>query len=104
MSAGAVCLSLVNACLASGWGAGWLTGWRARHEGFCDRGLALAPAGIRGGLHSHRQRDGARRPNAPARTWTRSRPGSNMILGDFLKALGQITDSRFIGVLASASA
>jgi nitroreductase len=26
MSAGAVCLSLVNACLAAGWGAGWLTG------------------------------------------------------------------------------
>jgi nitroreductase len=44
MSAGAVCLSLVNACLAAGWGAGWLTGWRARHAGFCDRGLGLAPA------------------------------------------------------------
>ena len=42
MSAGAVCLSLVNACLAAGWGAGWLTGWRARHAGFCDRGLGLA--------------------------------------------------------------
>jgi nitroreductase len=43
MSAGAVCLSLVNACLASGWGASWLTGWRARHEGFCTKGLALDP-------------------------------------------------------------
>ncbi|MCU4653995.1 nitroreductase [Roseibacterium sp. SDUM158016] len=42
MSAGAVCLSLVNACLAAGWGAGWLTGWRARHGGFCARGLGLA--------------------------------------------------------------
>jgi nitroreductase len=42
MSAGAVCLSLVNACLAAGWGAGWLTGWRARHSGFCARGLDLA--------------------------------------------------------------
>ena len=26
-SAGAVCLSLVNAGLAAGWGANWLTGW-----------------------------------------------------------------------------
>ena len=42
MSAGAVCLSLVNACLASGWGAGWLTGWRARHAAFVQRGLGLA--------------------------------------------------------------
>lgn len=29
LSAGAVCLSLVNAALASGWGACWLTGWAA---------------------------------------------------------------------------
>jgi nitroreductase len=42
MSAGAVCLSLVNACLAAGWGAGWLTGWRARHARFGARGLGLA--------------------------------------------------------------
>jgi nitroreductase len=42
MSAGAVCLSLVNACLAAGWGAGWLTGWRARHADFGARGLGLA--------------------------------------------------------------
>lgn len=29
LSAGAVCVSLVNAALASGWGACWLTGWAA---------------------------------------------------------------------------
>lgn len=29
MSAACVCLSLVNACLAAGWGANWLTGWPA---------------------------------------------------------------------------
>ncbi len=29
LSVGAVCLSLVNAALASGWGACWLTGWAA---------------------------------------------------------------------------
>lgn len=43
MSAGAVCLSLVNACLASGWGAGWLTGWQSRHDAFNARGLGLGP-------------------------------------------------------------
>lgn len=30
MSVGAVCLSLLNAALAAGWGANWLTGWAAR--------------------------------------------------------------------------
>lgn len=29
LSAGAVCLGLVNAALASGWGANWLSGWPA---------------------------------------------------------------------------
>lgn len=43
LSAGAVCLALVNAALASGWGANWLTGWGAHDRDFCDRGLGLAP-------------------------------------------------------------
>lgn len=43
MSAAAVCLSLVNVSLASGWGAGWLTGWQARDRAFCERGLGLRP-------------------------------------------------------------
>lgn len=34
LSAGAVCLSLLNAALASGWGANWLTGWVAHDRGF----------------------------------------------------------------------
>ncbi|MBK5926655.1 nitroreductase family protein [Rhodobaculum claviforme] len=42
LSAGAVCLSLVNAALASGWGAVWLTGWAAHDPVFCARGLDLA--------------------------------------------------------------
>lgn len=32
LSAGAVCLSLVNVALASGWGACWLTGWPAMDD------------------------------------------------------------------------
>lgn len=42
LSAGAVCLSLVNAALAAGWGAGWVTGWVSHDRGFAD-GLGLAP-------------------------------------------------------------
>lgn len=43
LSAGAVCLGLLNAALASGWGASWLTGWPAHDRGFIEDGLGLAP-------------------------------------------------------------
>lgn len=42
-SAGAVCLALLNAALASGWGANWLSGWPSHDRGFMADGLALAP-------------------------------------------------------------
>ena len=42
LSAGAVCLALVNAALASGWGANWLTGWPAFDRGFLEDGLGLS--------------------------------------------------------------
>lgn len=42
LSAGAACLSLLNAALASGWGANWITGWPAHDLGFCREGLGLA--------------------------------------------------------------
>ena len=41
LSAGAVCLGLVNAALASGWGAAWLTGFAALDEGFGRAHLGL---------------------------------------------------------------
>ncbi|MFA3918953.1 nitroreductase family protein [Ruegeria hyattellae] len=41
-SAGAVCLALLNAALASGWGANWLSGWPSHDRGFCKAGLGLA--------------------------------------------------------------
>lgn len=41
LSAGAVCLALVNACLASGWGASWLTGWTSRDRLFLENELNL---------------------------------------------------------------
>jgi nitroreductase len=41
LSAGAVCLALLNAALASGWGANWLSGWMATDRDFLSEGLAL---------------------------------------------------------------
>lgn len=40
-SAGAVCLSLLNAALASGWGANWLSGWPSHDREFVEEGLGL---------------------------------------------------------------
>ena len=43
LSTGAVCLSLLNAALASGWGAAWLTGWPAYDQAFAAEALGLQP-------------------------------------------------------------
>ena len=40
-SAGAVCLALLNAALASGWGANWLSGWASHHRAFVEKGFGL---------------------------------------------------------------
>ncbi|MDO6589340.1 nitroreductase [Loktanella sp. D2R18] len=42
-SAGAVCLALVNAGLAAGWGANWLSGWASHDRAFIRDGLGLEP-------------------------------------------------------------
>lgn len=44
LSAGAVCLGLLNAALAAGWGACWLTGWPVADALFRAEGLGLAAA------------------------------------------------------------
>ena len=41
-SASAVCISLLNAALASGWGANWLTGFGAHDSEYRERALGLA--------------------------------------------------------------
>lgn len=43
LSAGAVCLQLLNAALASGWGANWLSGWTSHDRAFVERHLGLRP-------------------------------------------------------------
>ena len=40
-SAGAVCLALTNAALASGWGANWLSGWFSHDPQFCKDALNM---------------------------------------------------------------
>ena len=50
LSAGAVCLSMLNAALASGWGANWLTGWMASDRTFLKNGLSLSKSEIVAGF------------------------------------------------------
>jgi len=40
-SAGAVCLALLNAALAAGWGANWLSGWPSHDRKFMTQALDL---------------------------------------------------------------
>jgi len=49
-SAGAVCLALLNAALAAGWGANWLSGWASHDRDFIEGGLGLAPEEAVAGL------------------------------------------------------
>ncbi len=44
LSAGAVCLGLVNAALAAGWGAAWLTGHAALNQAFAEAHLGVKPS------------------------------------------------------------
>jgi nitroreductase len=43
LSAGALCMNILNAATAAGWGACWLTGWPAHDRGFAEAAFALAP-------------------------------------------------------------
>lgn len=43
LSAGALCMNLVNAAEAAGWGAAWITGWPAFDRPLLEEGLGLAP-------------------------------------------------------------
>ena len=76
-SAGAVCLSLLNACLAAGWGANWLSGWASHNRRFVEQNLSLQPhEKVAGLIHigTERQAPPERpRPDLDAiTTWVRS--------------------------------
>ncbi len=42
LSAGAVCLGILNAAEASGWGANWLSGWPSHDRGFVEAAFGLS--------------------------------------------------------------
>ena len=42
LAAGGACLALLNAALAAGWGANWLTGWASQSRSFMATQLGLA--------------------------------------------------------------
>ncbi len=42
LAAGGACLALLNATLAAGWGANWLTGWAAQSRSFMATQLGLS--------------------------------------------------------------
>jgi nitroreductase len=51
-SAGAVCLAMLNAAMAMGWGANWLSGWPAHDPVFAQQALGLdAEESIAGFIH-----------------------------------------------------
>ncbi len=63
-SAGAVCLSLLNAALAAGWGANWLSGWASHDPEFCQDAFGLqAQERVAGIVHIATQ--GAKPPERP---------------------------------------
>ncbi|MCQ0971175.1 nitroreductase [Paracoccus sp. TK19116] len=64
LSAGALCLGLVNAALASGWGAAWLTGYAALNADFGAAHLGLAKGERVAGL-IHLGTRGATPPDRP---------------------------------------
>lgn len=43
LSAGALCLGVVNATLAAGWGAAWISGWIAHDHTFAERAFGCGP-------------------------------------------------------------
>ena len=51
-AAGGVCLALLNAALAAGWGANWLSGWASHDRDFAEAALGLtSPERIAGFIH-----------------------------------------------------
>ena len=63
-SAGAVCLALLNAATAAGWGANWLSGWPVYDATFRREGLGLAEGETVAGV-IHIGTPGAETPDRP---------------------------------------
>ena len=59
-----MCLALLNAALASGWGANWLSGWPSHDRMFVEEQLGLAPSEKIAGI-IHIGSEGAVPPERP---------------------------------------
>jgi nitroreductase len=64
LSAGALCLGLVNAATAAGWGANWLTGWVSHDAAFCAEAFGCTGAETVAGI-VHIGTPGAPAPERP---------------------------------------
>lgn len=64
LSAGALCLGLVNAASAAGWGANWLTGWVSHDAEFCAQAFGCTGAETVAGI-VHIGTPGAPAPERP---------------------------------------
>jgi nitroreductase len=64
LSAGALCLSLVNAATAAGWGANWLTGWVSHDRPLITRAFGCTEAETVAGI-IHIGTPGAPLPDRP---------------------------------------
>ena len=64
LSAGALCLGLVNAATAAGWGANWLSGWVAHDAEFIARAFGGKPGETVAGI-VHIGTPGATAPERP---------------------------------------
>lgn len=64
LSAGALCLGLVNAASAAGWGANWLTGWVSHDTPFCAEAFGCTPTETVAGI-VHIGTPGANAPERP---------------------------------------
>ena len=64
LSAGALCMNLVNAASAAGWGASWLTGWPAHDATFTARAFGCTGAETVAGI-VHIGGRGAAAPDRP---------------------------------------
>ncbi|MFM7656083.1 MAG: nitroreductase [Paracoccaceae bacterium] len=70
LSAGALCLGLVNAASAAGWGANWLTGWVSHDTPFCAEAFGCTPTETVAGI-VHIGTPGAPAPERPRPDLTR---------------------------------
>lgn len=70
LSAGALCMNLLHAATASGWGANWLTGWPAHDTVFAARAFGCSEGEAVAGI-VHIGTPGAQAPDRPRPELTR---------------------------------